>query len=315
MNNLNHTHLSLHKAFQRIIHRALGDTPEETRENDAILNKEPQVWNPAFICAYRHLAEDRLRVERNSYYLNNLLQVSQGELTENDHLNILKTSPDSFANLVFSNLKDECKITMAADFERVKQCVALVQTHNTGAAVVLTPLETLTLLKGLTFTLMYHPTFFDESRRENMITLMAYQVAENILGPWPNDQDFVDKNGSNSSAIGHSIQRTQKCSWRDALAFAMGKKKPIDSWRILIDGVDCSVINHWENGRCQFLINGKVVAENNDLLAIKGATPLLSVKVVGLSGQQHGVDVFFRALLTVKIRVHVDGLPVGEDFI
>ncbi len=323
METKTYTHLQLHEKFQHIIHHALSDDAEKMKEIKLLFSQEPQIWKLALISAYRHLAEDRMRINQCANAKHDLFQFTQNTLAGNLEFHISQTSPDQFANLVFSNLRDECKITMKADFERVKQCITLAQTHGTESVTGLTLSDMWCLLKGLAFTLLYHPTFFDESRRENMIALMADRVAEDLLGPWAAVEEPQAALAPHATPVkpiapfGNTLKRTHKPSLSDIWAFIIGKRKPFDAWELTIDGMNCKVLNQWnlQGANCQFLIGDKVVAENHDLLTIKGTTPLLSVQVVGLSGRSHHVEVFCKAILTTNIRVDVNGQPITRRFL
>ncbi len=298
-----------------------------------LFSKEPQVWKPALISAYRHLAEDRMRVETCANSTHDLLQFTQNALSGQLQLHISQTSPDEFAHLVFSNLKDECKITFKADFERVKQCITLTQTHSPDNASGLTLTDMWCLLKGLAFTLLYHPTFFDESRRENMIALMADRVVEDVNGPWPSPhapQENRHLPSAEPAVVQNSIQRVHKTTLREAWAYIKRQvvpndapltealdlqKMPVDEWLLHIDGVPCRVLNHWENGHCQLIVHGEVVAESDEKLAVTGKSPLLTAHIQGTSSQPHKVEVFFRTILSANIRVCVNGRPIQKKFI
>ncbi len=312
-----YTHLQLHEKFQHIVQHALSDDAEKMKAIKFLFSQEPQIWKSALISAYCHLAEDRMRVDLCANAKHDLFQFTQNALAGNLPFHISQTSPDEFANLVFSNLKDECKITLKADFERIKQCISLAQTHGPESGAGLTLSDMWCLLKGLAFTLLYHPTFFDESRRENMIALMADRVVEDLNGPWPTTDD--PREGAHQPpatriAVQHSIQRTHKASLWGAMALVKQEKMPVDEWMLHIDGIQCHVLNHWKNGHCQFVVNEEVVAENNEKLAIFGKTPFLTAQIQGVSGQRHKVEVFVRAILSVNIRAHVNGLPIQKKF-
>ncbi len=249
--------------------------------------------------------------------------VTEPSLAHDLTRSIFQTSPDQFVDLVFSNLKGEAKITLKADFERVKRCFTLAQTRTVQSASELTFADMQCLLNGLIFTLVYHPTFFLESRRENMIALMADRVVEQLFGPWPTvgqpvlDGVKSDAKGKPLASIGNTIKRTRKVSLSELWSFIIGQKKPFDAWDLMIDGVHCNVINQWDlrQPNCQFIIGHKVVAENHDSVSVKGAIPILSVQVKGASGQTHLVEVFCKAVLSTNIRVSVNGQAITHRFI
>ncbi len=64
MTDKHHSHIEFHKKFQQVIQLALTDNKETIDGIDHLFKQEPDTWKPALIIAYRHLAEDRMRVNQ-----------------------------------------------------------------------------------------------------------------------------------------------------------------------------------------------------------------------------------------------------------
>jgi hypothetical protein len=181
----NYTHLELHQEFQKLVwnkmlHKrikiALGKFKTASAED---------VWTPALVSAFNYLAQDRLRVALCSYYLNDLSRLLSAVGNAQAPQDFADVSDEFFAKLVFTTIDEERWKANESNFEQVKQCVQIVRRYEQAPQAGLKLEETFALLDGLVFTLLFHPTFFDESRRENMVALMADQVAEDVLGEWP----------------------------------------------------------------------------------------------------------------------------------
>lgn len=314
------THHELHREFQLIVHHALLKKADLVAADKRKLLREREVWGPALVSAFRHLARDRLRVALCSRDRDDLAWVA-GESAAGRAPSSLEGLPDeSFARLVFATI-DEARWEEAKDdFARVKACVRTVQSHGHGnpAAASLTGRQMFDLLEGLVFTLTFHPSFFDESRRENMIALMADRVAEDLLGAWPEGEAPADPTPGTGTgeppAQAPRLTRIEKVSFADYFRFIAGKKNPADVWAFTVGGMPCRVVNRWRGGALLLGAGDEILAENKDLLAVKGTTPALSAEVKGPGGRTHKVDVYFRAWISVNARVEVDSQPLPGGF-
>jgi hypothetical protein len=79
------------------------------------------------------------------------------------------------------------------------------------------------------------------------------------------------------------------------------------------DGNRITVENTWFSG-AKLFHNGKLIATNNDLFAIKKNIPLMSAKIF-INEVEYLVEVFAYAIITVKLQIKVNGEYVaGERF-
>jgi hypothetical protein len=76
-------------------------------------------------------------------------------------------------------------------------------------------------------------------------------------------------------------------------------------------GHEILVVNGWFTGTKLF-INGEFRAENRALFALTTNKPFLTTELE-LKGQSHTIEVFCRALLTVEIKICVDGQQIGGE--
>lgn len=182
-----YTHLELHQEFQKLVWNKMLHKKIKIALGKFKIASAEEVWIPALVSAFNYLAQDRLRVALCSYYLNNLTRLLPDIGNDQAPQEFADVSDEFFAKLVFTTIDEERWKANESNFERVKQCVQIVRRYEQAPQGGLKLEETFTLLDGLVFTLLFHPTFFDESRRENMVALMADQVAEDVLGEWPED--------------------------------------------------------------------------------------------------------------------------------
>ena len=76
-------------------------------------------------------------------------------------------------------------------------------------------------------------------------------------------------------------------------------------------GHDILVVNTWLGG-AELFIDGECRAGNRQLFALDPGKALLSAELE-IQGQFHLVEVFVRAILTVEIKICVDGKQVGGE--
>lgn len=177
------THLQLHQAFQYILwHRVSKDAQEITAHQKRI-TADRLFWGPVLVSGFRHLANDRLRVELCSTATQDLLRATSSVLagaTELEHV-----TSEFFAATALTMIDEERRPGKQADYENLVFCAELVRYFDPACA--LTEANLLRLLDALTFTLLFHPNFFDESQRGPMMASFADEVAQDILGAWPED--------------------------------------------------------------------------------------------------------------------------------
>lgn len=63
------------------------------------------------------------------------------------------------------------------------------------------------------------------------------------------------------------------------------------------------------------MVNGVIVASDNRLFEVSGKKPVLSARVADEVGVVRKIEVYVRAILSVKARVDVDGEPISNGFI
>lgn len=79
-----------------------------------------------------------------------------------------------------------------------------------------------------------------------------------------------------------------------------------------VEGVDIRVVNTWFSG-AKLYIDGDCKDTSNSLFVSSGAPTLAGT--FDVNGQKHRVEVYMRAILTVQIKIMVDGVMVaGEMF-
>lgn len=87
-------------------------------------------------------------------------------------------------------------------------------------------------------------------------------------------------------------------------------KEWIGTW----DGVEIKVRNSWNDG-LKLFVDGEQVAENGSMFALDKTRPLLTVSVARADGTSFLVEVFAYAMLTVSVKIVVDGKQIaGEAF-
>ena len=72
------------------------------------------------------------------------------------------------------------------------------------------------------------------------------------------------------------------------------------------------VENTWFSGATLFL-NDQPIAKNNDFFALDRGIPLMSAEAA-VNGSQSRIEVFVRAIFTVKIQIRLNGnIVAGEE--
>lgn len=86
---------------------------------------------------------------------------------------------------------------------------------------------------------------------------------------------------------------------------------PLKTVSAQVGNTEIKVENTWFGG-AKLLINGQVVAENKQIFSTSKTNPLMSVRTQ-IDGSERLIDVFAYAIVTVKIKICVDGKLVGGD--
>jgi hypothetical protein len=76
-------------------------------------------------------------------------------------------------------------------------------------------------------------------------------------------------------------------------------------------GHEIIVDNTWFRG-AKLYIDGNCRDENHEVFTLAKDTPKL-MATMDYDGQSHRVEVFFRALMTVEIKICVDGKQIGGE--
>jgi hypothetical protein len=105
------------------------------------------------------------------------------------------------------------------------------------------------------------------------------------------------------------LKRLSKASFKDYWYF-MTKKYPVDIWEFEAEELHGRVVNEWENSVSRLFINDVEVDFNNELFAVRGDKPSLAY----VSDNNH-IEIYFRAILFVKIKVKINGKFLNNSFI
>lgn len=108
------------------------------------------------------------------------------------------------------------------------------------------------------------------------------------------------------------MKRIRSASRGESLRYMIGGN-PSDIWEFDVGRCRCKVVNEWRKG-AKLFVNDAVVDSNAKTFAVTGSKPLLSA-VIEDAGVLRKVEVFVRAILRVKIRVDIDGVPIVGEFI
>jgi hypothetical protein len=180
-----YSHLELHQDVQKLVWCHILSEEADMAAFQRRLMQEKEVWVPALVGAFKFLVNDRLRVALCSYLLGDLTRVLSVPKDTEIPQEFAQVSDDFFAKLVFTVIDEDRRDALSSDFKRVGQTVLIAQESESAPESMLKLTQMITLLKGMVFTLLYHPTFFEESRRGQLVALMADAAAEAALGSWP----------------------------------------------------------------------------------------------------------------------------------
>lgn len=186
-----YTHLELHREFQLAIHDGLNaiiENVESLSNNVSVAQKllsNPEVWHHALVSGYCHLAEDWIRVRLCDTSPDTLITTLLDGTLDPNELEFSQITGEFYAKLVTSDLTEEGLQANKNYYEAIPRCVNLAQTYLAGDTKPIDHKDKALLLQSLSFCLFFHPHFYEESERETIIAWLADQVAEDVLGPWP----------------------------------------------------------------------------------------------------------------------------------
>ena len=87
---------------------------------------------------------------------------------------------------------------------------------------------------------------------------------------------------------------------------------PQKEWVAEVQGHSIRVSNSWTGG-AKLYINGECCDTNNSLFAVSSRTPVLSARLEQGKLDSPLIEVFMKAIFTVKAKICVDGKPVAGD--
>lgn len=76
-------------------------------------------------------------------------------------------------------------------------------------------------------------------------------------------------------------------------------------------GTEIKVVNTWFHG-AKLFVNGQEVAVNNKYFALSKSHPVMSVRTL-VDGTERLIEVFAFAVLTVKLKICLDGKQIAGD--
>jgi hypothetical protein len=106
------------------------------------------------------------------------------------------------------------------------------------------------------------------------------------------------------------VQRTTKSPWYYYILWHLGR----DEWSIFIEDLEFRVVNHWI-GPTQLWCGNQVLAEMTREFVISDKKPILAANVRTGSTIEHSISIYAKAILSVKIRVEVDGEDISNGFV
>jgi hypothetical protein len=83
-------------------------------------------------------------------------------------------------------------------------------------------------------------------------------------------------------------------------------------WTTTYNGCSIRVRNSWTGG-IQLYVNDNCCASNTELFAIDKTKPVIRHEFTAFSGAPFVIEVFAYALLTVKVRIVINGTQVAGD--
>ncbi|UBV44695.1 hypothetical protein LAJ19_16165 (plasmid) [Deinococcus taeanensis] len=111
------------------------------------------------------------------------------------------------------------------------------------------------------------------------------------------------------------IHKTRSPSFPTAyLHYLFNRADPQEEWHFEQSGLHGRVVNGWRSGLSLF-VGEECLASTNRMVAVGGPPPLLTAEVTDANGQRRKIEVFARAIFTVKIRIVVDGRPLHRRYV
>lgn len=160
-----------HEAFYRRIHAALlAFLTQDEPDIQAIRERfvaHPDSWSRAICCAFYRSAHlhDAFRLGRADFY---------------------GTPSDRLPDLMFPGVR--LTESMQNDVAAMVQAHAAVLRFDTSDEA-LDVAGITTVAEGTVVLLLAYPGFVEEADRERVLERLAYEVAEDLLGPWPETQE------------------------------------------------------------------------------------------------------------------------------
>lgn len=97
------------------------------------------------------------------------------------------------------------------------------------------------------------------------------------------------------------------------LRYVFQQADPQEDWQFEAAGLHGRVVNGWRSGLSLF-VGEQLVGHTDRMIALGGADPFLVAEVTDEGGQKRRVEVFLRAIFTVKLRLVVDGQPLNRRY-
>ena len=106
------------------------------------------------------------------------------------------------------------------------------------------------------------------------------------------------------------VRRLTTTKWYSYLNWFSAK----DEWSFELDGLEFRVINQWI-GPTTLLQGDRVLAQDQAAFETSGNKPFLIAKVRTSESMEHSIAVYVKAILTVTIKIEVDGKEISNGFI
>ncbi len=180
-------HLQFHADFQNVVHNTVLNNFQAKSDDKRTVVLERLVWGPALVAGFRFLAEDRIRVAVCDHLSGDLV-AAFGHVMENDLPEKLSDiSSDDLAKLVASIIDEDMREKFETYIKGVARSADLVKALETSKddTHAFKAEELTMLLTTVSFVLLFHPTFFVEEQRENLVALIADEAVIGAFGSWP----------------------------------------------------------------------------------------------------------------------------------
>lgn len=104
------------------------------------------------------------------------------------------------------------------------------------------------------------------------------------------------------------VRRLTQTKWYNYINAFTAK----DEWAFELDGLDFRVVNHWI-GPTKLLVGDTVLAQRQAAFETTGKTPFLQVTYKTNETTERVIAVYVKAILTVNIRVEIDGRSISNE--